>query len=412
MTKFEPVTPPAQADGAGDAASLRVLTPRGLVPLGFARDSSSVYLVARERTAQWPVEILRLGRAELLLPEGRVEGAPELVTAPEERERILDLFRTKYGPERYQRWYDRPARVLRVAVTSPDPAPRSEADRYYGWLTAEFDNVADDYDRHILGNRMNRLLRDRSLALLRSRFAGRERLLEIGCGSGMETLPVLMEGHRVVAVDISERMLQVVRRKAEAAGVADRLTTHCAPARSLGRLVHELGEGGFDGAYSTYGALNCEPDLSPIPAALYRLLRRGAPFVAGIYNRWCLFEIVGYSLTLQRARAWGRRQNPIPVGASRFCVDVFAYSPQEFRGYFREGFRFEGMTGVPVVLPPSDLSGYAERFARHFDRLSGIDRWVGARWPFNGLGDHFLMTFVRTEGYATVSTPFPREAAS
>lgn len=378
------------------AESLELRTPTGTVPLGFAREDGSVFLVARNRAARWPVDLLRRGSADLALPTGRVRGTPQLVSDRGEQTRILALFRAKYGAEQFARWYDHPARVLRVTLdtTSDTDGPGSE--HYYQWLQSEFDNVAEDYDHHITGNRMNRLLRHRSLAWLEPRLAGARRLLEIGCGSGMETLPLLRAGHEIVAVDISEQMLATVRSKAERAGLAGRLETRHLRARDLAQLLPDLGGNSLDGAYSTYGALNCEPDLAPIPDALRRLLRPRAPFVAGIYNRWCLFEIAGYGASLQTARAFGRRQNPVPVGSSRFCVDVYAHSVADFRRLFSTGFSVERVEGVPFLLPPSDLVGYAEKFSRHFDRLAGWDARFGARWPFNHLGDHFLMTFVRT----------------
>ncbi len=378
--------------------ALQLLTPHGPVPLGFVRDGNLLYLIARERSARWPVSVLRAGAGEVLLPEGRRSGAADLVVEPVERERILEMFLAKYGVDQYSRWYAHPARVLRMRFDpAGPPGPRSEGDgeRYYDWLTAEFDNVADDYDRHVLGNRMNRWLRDRSLAWLRPRFQGKERLLEIGCGSGMETLPLLREGHRITCVDISERMLAVVRAKANLEGLGDRLTTRQLRASALGRLLVEVGPSAFDAAYSTYGALNCEPDLSTVATALGELLPTGSPFVAGVYNRWCLFELAGYAITLQGTRALGRRRNPIPVGGSRFCVDVYAHTPTEMQRLFGRGFRVERIEGLPVLLPPSDLTEYAERFSRHFDQLGAADAWVGRRWPWYGLGDHFLMTFVR-----------------
>src|ERR1700686_4538085 len=218
------------------ATHLLLSTGRGPVPLGFAEDSEAVYLVARERSADWPIEILRRGSAELLLPRGLEIGSAELVTEPDQRERILDLFRTKYGPERYARWYDHPSRVLRVRTSGVRPMITSGEPHYYDWLQSEFDNVAEDYDHHITGNRMNRLLRDRSLARLRPMFRGAPSLLEVGCGSGMETLPLLREGHEILAVDISDRMLEVVRKKARAEGLSERLRTRHLPARELGTL--------------------------------------------------------------------------------------------------------------------------------------------------------------------------------
>ena len=379
-----------------DAESLLVATPRGAVPLGYVREGSTVYLVARERSAQWPIEMLRSGVAQLRLADGAHRGDAALVRDAGESAAILERFRRKYGDERYARWYDRPARVLRVALVDGDGAGAGgEAQSYYRWLESEFDVVAADYDRHITGNRMNRLLRDRSLARLRPLFRGAPRLLEVGCGSGMETLPLLREGHAVTAVDISERMLDVVRTKSAAEGIGDRLTTRQLRASELGRLVGEVGAGAFDGAYSTYGAINCEPDLAPISEAFRALLKPNAPLVLGVYNRWCLFELLGYTMSLQGARAFGRRVNPVRVGASRFCVDVFAYSVSDVVRAFHHGFQVSAIEGVPVALPPSDLTGYAEKFARHFDQLASFDAWLGRRWPWSTLGDHFLVTFRR-----------------
>lgn len=382
---------------AGEAPVLRLGTPMGTIPLGFARNDHQIFLIARERSAVWPVELLRSGFARVNLPEGPASGSVRLVTDPGERDRILALFRERYGPDRFQQWYDHPARVL-VMDTRNASVPTDLPAGYYAWLEAEFDNVATEYDHHITGNRMNRLLRDRSLAHLRPLFRRSTHLIEVGCGSGMETIPMLNEGHEILAVDISRRMLEVVREKAKAAGVSERLRTKQARARDLGALVTEYGSQAFDGGYSTYGALNCEPDLRFLPVALGNLLQRNGAFVAGIYNRWCLFEMLGYASTFQWRRALGRRRNPVRVGASRFCVDIYAYSAADFRSLFGRGWQVVGIEAVPIFLPPSDLTQYSERFARHFDRLARWDASLGSHWPWSRLGDHFLMTAVKTGG--------------
>ncbi|HXQ79346.1 MAG: methyltransferase domain-containing protein [Thermoplasmata archaeon] len=376
--------------------SLELILLSGLVPLGFVREADLVFLVGRERSARWPVEILRTGAARLKI-SGRTElGSTELISDPVEKQRVLELFQEKYGPRRFARWYGDPARVLRVHLGAAGP-PSGGDEQYHGWLSAEFDNVAEDYDRHILGNRINRLLRDRSLAELRRTFVRSPRLLEIGCGSGMETLPLLGEGHEVFCVDLSERMLEVVRQKARRDGVSERLRTERLAAASIPRLLEELGPGAFDGAYSTYGALNCEAELASIPPALHGLVRSGGKFVAGVYNRWCAFELLGYSLTGQFGRAFGRFDRPVRVGSSRFCVDIYAHSEPTFARTFAPWFLPERIVGVPVLLPPSDLVGYAEKFDHGFNRLDRWDRFLSARWPFRYLGDHFLMTMRRAE---------------
>jgi len=379
-----------------------LILPDRNVPLGFVGNGDVVYLVGGDRSARWPVELLRQGCAMLSISDRTVGGSAELITDPVERQGILDRFREKYGTEQYARWYGSPARVLRIRLGAPRP-PAGVGERYYGWIASEFDNIADDYDRHILGNRINRLLRDRSLTELRRAFGRAPRLLEIGCGSGMETLPLLAEGHEVFCVDISERMLEVVRQKARKEGVFERLQTAQLAAAELPRFLEQVGPAAFDGAYSTYGAMNCESDLSPIPPALHELLRPGGRFVAGVYNRWCAFELLGYSLTGRFDRAFGRAGRPVRVGSSRFCVDVYAHSPPTFERTFAPWFVRERLAAAPVLLPPSDLVAYAERFQRHFAALDRWDQAIAARWPFSLLGDHFLLT-LRSEKLGPAAT--------
>jgi SAM-dependent methyltransferase len=367
------------------------------VPLGFVTEGHRLYLAAREAAARWPIDILRAGHASAALPGGtEVHGRVRLVTEPEERGRVLARFRSRYGPESFLRWYDHPARVLCV---DPDVNPGSQTrDAYDEWIESEFDSIAAEYDHHILGNPVNRLLRDRSLEWLRSVFATSRSLLEIGCGSGIETLSLLGDGHEVTAVDVSTRMLDVVRRKARDAGAAERLRVVHLRARDIAQLTKQTGATTFDGAYSTYGALNCEPDLRPVVEGVGQLLPPGRVFVAGVYNRWCAFETAAYAVTLQFGRSVGRWRNPVRVGTSRFCVDVYAFSAPEFRRLWAPEFSLVRVEGVPVVVPPSDLSPYVQKLSRHFEGWARWDRLLGRRWPLNYLGDHFLMTLVRRSG--------------
>jgi SAM-dependent methyltransferase len=221
----------------------------------------------------------------------------------------------------------------------------------------------------------------------------------------METIPLLKEGHEILAVDISSRMLEVVREKAKAEGLSERLRVWKGRARDLGKVVDDYGSHAFDGGYSTYGALNCEPNLDFLPGTVATLLRRNAAFVAGVYNRWCLFEMLGYATTFQWRRAFGRRKNPVLVGTSRFCVDVYAYSVADFVALFGRPWRVIRVEAVPIILPPSDLTNYAEKFARHFERLAGWDGFLGRHWPWGFLGDHFLLTAISTGDFPRVTTP-------
>jgi SAM-dependent methyltransferase len=381
-------------------APLTIRSPSGPVPLAYVREGERVWLVAQYGSARWAVEILREGRTLLELPDGPREGSCRLIPDPASREAVLARFTEKYGRSQVDRWFHPPGRVVEVLLGSGGPTEVNAPTAYFDWLESEFDSIAADYDRHILGNRINRLLRDRSLVFLRSAFAGRGRLLEIGCGSGTETVELLADGHEILAADISGRMLETVRAKAKSRGLSERLSVVKIRAGQIGQLEAREGVGAFAGIYSTYGALNCEPDLRPLPRALHRLLRADGRFVAGVFNRWCAFETGVFSFLLQSQRAWGRHARPVAVEASRFCVDAFAYSVPEFTRTFERYFSAERVEGVPVLLPPSDLTRYVEMFRAALPTLARLDAAVGRRYSFSWLGDHFLVEMAPRRGVA------------
>lgn len=375
---------------------IEVKSSSGWIPLSYVESSGSLFLLATGSDARWCTFILRKGIALLRMNNSTMEGETRLVTDQEHRSKITEEFRTKYGESNFRKWFTKPGRLVQIDLASGRHAEQSG--NYFRWLESEFDSVSADYDRHITENSINMLLRDRSLWLMRNTFDKSTRLLEIGCGSGMETIPMLREGHEILAVDISSSMLEVVRDKARKEGLSEALTTMKLRAGEISRLCDDYAAGSFDGCYSTYGALNCEPSLEGVPPAIHALLSERGKFIAGIFNKYCLIEGLAYSLSFRPGRALRRLRNPIEEGNSRFCVDVYSYSVGEFRRIFAPYFSIGSTIGVPVILPPSDLDSYARKFSRRFTALKSVDMWLAVRWPFSNLGDHFLLSMNREPG--------------
>ncbi len=68
------------------------------------------------------------------------------------------------------------------------------------------------------------------------RWSGK-RVLEIGCGLGTDTINFARAGARVTAVDLSEKSIDLARRRAELYGLADRITFCVADAEQLSEAV-------------------------------------------------------------------------------------------------------------------------------------------------------------------------------
>src|SRR5258708_8574639 len=120
--------------------------------------------------------------------------------------------------------------------------------------------------------------------MVESTFRTGSTLLDVGCGTGTEALWLEERGRTVFAVDSSARMLEIVSRRAAAAGM--RVSTRLLRAGDLLKLVEERGEASFAGAYSSFGALNTEPSLEAPLVALSRLGRPGGRILLSVMNRF------------------------------------------------------------------------------------------------------------------------------
>lgn len=267
----------------------------------------------------------------------------------------------------------------------------------YKILEARFDHEAKTYDVRYgppsgsrPGNPLVSWLRDEHLALLRGLVQPGALILDIGCGTGEEALRLAQDGYSVLGIDVSPGMVWQAQAKLAGYGLRRGAQFRVLAA---GRLANLDERGPFQAAYASLGTLNTEPDLPGVAAGLHTLLEPGAPFVATVMNRHCLFEQL-YALrrlkpgtALPRPATWLESR----AGASDVIAPVRFYAPAEFAASFAEYFSVERVIAFPLWFPPVHLHAlYRERADRYRRRLA-IERRMRT-WPiFRERGDHFLM---------------------
>ncbi len=355
------------------------------VPLRFVKVGDSWWVGASSDDARWPSEALRHGEVRV-----RRQGGPEevrrasLVSDPDERRRFLSLAVDRFGPQLAREWFAYQRRVIRLDPTEPGvPGPG-----YAQWLSSEFDVAAETYEARIRSNPLERRARERSLEILCRTFPAGSRLLELGSGPGLETLPLLRAGYGVTAVDAAPRMLARLRAGAQEGGVSDRLQTQVLRLSKLG----DLAPGEFDGAFSTFGALNCEPDLAPVVAALRTRLPVGAAVVAGTFQPVAPLETLAFLALGRPGRAFNRLAETVAAEpSSRFTIDWFPRSARAVERAFAPGFHLESAVGLGGLLPPPDFAPRLASAGGLLDVWTKADiRW-GSRWPGRWLGDHEIL---------------------
>jgi len=252
-----------------------------------------------------------------------------------------------------------------------------------------FDSVAADYDGARGNNDLIQIMRREMWRWLDATFPHGSRLLDLGCGTGLDAVRMAQAGHHITATDWSPQMVERTRDRAERAGQTDRVQALAIGAHELRRLG---GNSLYDGAYSNLGPLNCVPDLAEVAGECARLLRPAGALVFTVIGRVCPWEIVHY---LRRAR-WARvkvrfARDVVAVGMNRHTVWTRYYGPREFHRPFKSQFALEHFRGLCVLAPPPYLTWVRERHPRWHDWLWRIDRRISGYPAIRGLGDHFLI---------------------
>lgn len=256
-----------------------------------------------------------------------------------------------------------------------------------------FDSVAADYDGPRGNNAAIQDMRAEMWRWLAASFPLPSRLIDLGCGTGLDAVHLASQGHDVVATDWSPAMVARTHDRAQALGLDHRV-------RALALGAHELqgleGDAAFDGAYSNLGPLNCVPDLAPVAAECARLIKPGGRLVFTVIGRYCPWEVWHYA----RQRRWQRlavrfAKGSVPVGMNGRTIWTRYYSPREFFAPFAEHFELETQRGLCVLVPPPYLTGLMQRHPEWVERLWRWDRRL-AGWPLvRALGDHFLIVMTR-----------------
>jgi 2-polyprenyl-3-methyl-5-hydroxy-6-metoxy-1,4-benzoquinol methylase len=256
-----------------------------------------------------------------------------------------------------------------------------------------FDSVAADYDGPRGNNVLIQEMRSEMWRWLDATFAPGSRLIDFGCGTGLDAIRMAKVGHHVTATDWSTQMIQRTSDRAERENLTERVRAIAVGAHELQRVD---GEGAYDGAYSNLGPLNCVPDLGDVARECARLVTPGGALVFTVIGRICPWEIAHYVRRGRWARAKVRfARNVVPVGMNNHTIWTRYYNPREFYRAFKAEFSLEHYRGLCVFAPPPYLTWIRERHSRWYEWLWHIDRRV-AGWPvLRELGDHFLIVMRR-----------------
>jgi SAM-dependent methyltransferase len=258
---------------------------------------------------------------------------------------------------------------------------------------APFDAVADAYDQGFTYSAIGQAQRGSVWRELSHAFHPGSRVLELGCGTGVDACFLAEQGVEVIACDSSAEMIRVAERR-----VRDRAAGSVELRVLAAENISDLAaQGLLDGAFSNFGALNCLENLSRLAADLAHLLRPGAPVLLCFMGPFCAWEIL-WHLARGEGRKAFRRQRRAGVTARLApgaLIRVHYPTVRSLIRAFAPRFRLICWKGVGLAVPPSYMESWAERSPRILQLAARMDAVLESCPGIRILSDHILLKFER-----------------
>lgn len=260
---------------------------------------------------------------------------------------------------------------------------------------APFDAVAERYDEVFTHSLVGTAQRQVVWKKLEDFFGNGNRVLEIGCGTGVDACFLAERGIRVIACDSSPRMLRVAERRINSCAGDGRSPTVkllLLPAENLATLQNE---GPFDGAFSNFGAINCVQDFDLLAKTLHELLAPAAKVLLCLLGPCCLWEIGWYLAHGKPRKAFRRmKRGGVTARIAEGTSVKVHYPTVEFMARtFAPHFHLNSVKGVGVLVPPSYLEYWANRFPALLHLAGRADLLLGRCPGLRQLADHILLEF-------------------
>lgn len=188
-----------------------------------------------------------------------------------------------------------------------------------------------------------------------------KRVLEIGCGIGTDTINFARHGALVTAVELSEKSLEIAKKRAEVYGLQDRIRFFWGDAEDLTRFVPVEP---YDLIYS-FGVIHHTPHPEHAVSQMRYYARPGTTVKIMVYHRYS-WKVLWILLTYGKGRFW------------RLAELVAQHS--------------EAQTGCPVTYT------YTRREARQLLESAGFkikEMWVDHIFPYR-ISDYIQYRYVKT----------------
>jgi len=219
-------------------------------------------------------------------------------------------------------------------------------------MNHDFDIAAKSYDQTFTNSNIGKAQRQQVYKYLNKLIdrSNSLRVLELNCGTGEDAKYISQYGHKVIATDISNEMIQIAKAK------NNELSTSFYQ-QDITKITSKTFDEKFDLIFSNFGGFNClsKTELTAFLDLAPQLLSTKGKLVLVVMPKHTIWETIYFSLKGQTKKA-KRRTSETFVLANVEGIDVktWYFNPSEIA---KNALHFDLINTRPIGLwvPPSYL---------------------------------------------------------
>ncbi len=258
-------------------------------------------------------------------------------------------------------------------------------------VSQAFSRQSDIFDNIDNANSIILWMRDRVRKEVQMYIKPLSHILELNCGTGIDSVYFAKLGHRVLATDNAEGMLSALNQKIVSQQLSGVETLQCS-FNNLEKIQNQQ----FDYVFSNFGGLNCTDNLEKILFDIDRLLKPGGSFSLVIMPIVCPWEVLmlfkGYFKTAFRRF----KKNGANAHLEGVHFQCYYYNPSYITNRLKKKFKLVSLKSLSLTVPPPYIEHFKENHPRLFNVLERVEDSLCHRYPFNNWGDHYIITMQKS----------------